>query len=244
MKTRRWFPLVVALGSTALGTLVGCVTTKQTDTARTGIEQLLLSTATDQALDKVDLSPIARAKVFVDTQYLDCVDKNYVIVSLHQRLLRQDCKLVDKREDADVIVEVGAGSLGTDRTEWFVGVPEIPLAMPSPISIPKLSVFTRTKSIGTAKLCVVALDVKTHQAVINSGYSLAQRPAGLERARRRGRPDRFGPARDRGRHRRKRIAQATVQHREKVDADALTIRPARPRSPGPIPRRPVVRSAA
>ncbi len=102
------------------------------------------------------------------------MDKNYVIVSLHQHLLRQDCKLVEKREDADVVVEVGAGSLGTDRTEWFVGVPEIPLAMPSPISIPKLSVFTRTKSIGTAKLCVVALDVKTHQAVINSGYSLAR----------------------------------------------------------------------
>jgi hypothetical protein len=170
MKSRCW---IFAIAGT-LSVLAGCVTTKQTDTARTGVEQLLLSTATDQALDKIDLTPIARAKVFVDTQYLDCVDKNYVIVSLHQRLLRQECKLVEKREDAEVVVEVGAGSLGTDRTEWFVGVPEIPLAMPSPISIPKLSVFTRTKAIGTAKLCVVALDVQTHQAVINSGYSLAR----------------------------------------------------------------------
>ncbi|MES1213775.1 MAG: DUF6655 family protein [Singulisphaera sp.] len=169
MLSRHWTFVVVALG-----TLTGCVTTKQTDTARTGIEQMLLSTATDQALDKVDLSPIAHAKVFVDTQYLDCVDKNYVIVSLHQRLLKQDCKLVEKKDDADVVVEVGAGSLGTDRTEWFVGIPEIPLAMPSPISIPKLSVFTRTRAIGTAKLCVVALDVKTHQAVINSGFALAR----------------------------------------------------------------------
>ncbi len=170
MKSRRWYFIVAV----ALSMLTGCVTTKQTDTARTGVEQLLLSTATDQALDKVDLAPIAHAKVFVDTQYLDCVDKNYVIVSLHQRLLRQDCKLVEKREDAEVVVEVGAGSLGTDRTEWFVGIPEIPLAMPSPISIPKLSVFTRTRAMGTAKICVVALDVKTHQAVINSGYSLAR----------------------------------------------------------------------
>jgi hypothetical protein len=170
MQTRRWIFVVVV----ALAAVTGCVTTKQTDTARTGVEQLLLSTATDQALDKVDLSPIAHAKVFVDTQYLDCVDKNYVIVSLHQRLLNQDCKLVDKREDAEVVVEVGAGSMGTDHTEWFVGVPEIPLAMPSPISIPKLSVFTRSRAMGTAKLCVVAMDVKTHQAVINSGYSLAR----------------------------------------------------------------------
>lgn len=170
MQTRRWIFVVVA----ALAPLAGCVTTKQTDTARTGVEQLLLSTATDQALDKVDLTPIAHAKVFVDTQYLDCVDKNYVIVSLHQRLLNQDCKLVEKRDDAEVVVEVGAGSLGTDHTEWFVGVPEIPLAMPSPVSIPKLSIFTRTRAMGTAKICVVAMDVKTHTAVINSGYSLAR----------------------------------------------------------------------
>jgi len=169
MSSRLW--VLVALTCCSLS---GCLTAKTSDTSRTGVEQLLLSTATDQALDKVDLAPIAHAKVFVDTQYLDCVDKNYVIVSLHQRLLHQDCALVEKKEDADVVLEVGSGGLGTDRTEWFVGIPEIPLAMPSPISIPKLSVFTRTRAIGTAKLSIVAVDVKSKQAVINSGYSLAR----------------------------------------------------------------------
>ena len=155
-------------------TLSGCLTAKTSDTARTGVEQLLLSTATDQALDKVDFSPVAHAKVFVDTQYLDCVDKNYVIVSLHQRLLHHNCTLVEKKDDADVVLEVGSGGMGTDRTEWFVGVPEIPLAMPSPVSVPKLSIFTRTRAIGTAKLSIVAVDVKSKQAVINAGYSLAR----------------------------------------------------------------------
>ncbi len=126
MNSRHWLPFAVA----ALCLSVGCMTTKESDTSRTGVEQLLLSSATDRALDKVDLAPIARAKVFVDTQYLECVDKNYVIVSLHQRLLRQGCSLVEKRDDADVVVEVASGGLGTDRTEWFVGVPEIPLPPP------------------------------------------------------------------------------------------------------------------
>lgn len=169
MMPRGWL-----LAACTLAAAAGCMTTKETDTSRTGVEQLLLSSATDHALDKVDLAPIARAKVFVDTQYLDCVDKNYVIVALHQRLLRQGCSLVEKREDAEVVVEIGSGGLGTDRTEWFVGVPEIPLPLPSPIGIPKLAIFTRTRAIGTAKLSVVALDVKSHQAVINSGYSLAR----------------------------------------------------------------------
>lgn len=162
------------LSALSLVILAGCMTTKESDTSRTGVEQLLLSSATDKALDKVDFTPIARAKVFVDTQYLDCTDKNYVIVSLHQHLLRQQCLLVDKKDDADVVVEIGSGGVGTDRTDWFVGIPEIPLAPPSPIMLPKMTLFNRTRAIGTAKLSVVALDVKTHQAVINAGYSLAR----------------------------------------------------------------------
>jgi hypothetical protein len=166
---RRW---LAVLGLLSL--LSGCMTTKESDTSRTGVEQLLISSATDRALDKIDLAPIARAKVFVDTQYLDCVDKNYVIVALHERLLRQGCSLVDKRDDAEVVVEVGSGGLGTDRTEWFVGIPEIPLPPPSPIAIPKLAIFSRTRAMGTAKLSVIAYDVKSQHAVMNSGYSIAR----------------------------------------------------------------------
>ncbi len=167
-------PRRLLFSALSLVILSGCMTTKESDTSRTGVEQLLLSSATDKALDKVDFAPIARAKVFVDTQYLDCTDKNYVIVSLHQHLLRQQCLLVDKKDDADVVVEIGSGGVGTDRTDWFVGIPEIPLAPPSPIMLPKMTLFNRTRSIGTAKLSVVALDVKTHQCVINAGYSLAR----------------------------------------------------------------------
>jgi hypothetical protein len=154
--------------------LGGCATLKESDTARTGLEQLLISSAADGALNKVDFAPIARAKVFLETKYLDCVDKNYIVVAMHQRLLAHQCTLVDKPEDANVVVEVASGGVGTDRHELFVGIPEIPLPPPSPIAIPKLALFTRTKAMGTAKLSVVAYDAATKQAVINSGYSLAR----------------------------------------------------------------------
>jgi hypothetical protein len=154
--------------------LSGCTTLKESDTARTGLEQLLISSAADRSLDKVDFKPIAHAKVFLETKYLDCVDKNYIIVAMHQRLLMHNCTLVDKPEDANVVVEVASGGVGTDRHELFVGIPEIPLPPPSPIAIPKLAIFTRTKAMGTAKLTVVAYDTTTKLAVINSGYSLAR----------------------------------------------------------------------
>ena len=165
--------LPACLGCLLLAT-AGCATTKSSDTARTGIEQLLISSATDQALDKVNFEAIRNAKVFVETKYLDCVDKNYIIISLHQRLLRNGSTLVDKPEEAQVILEVGSGAVGTDRQEFFVGMPQIPLPPPSPISVPKMELFTRTRAIGTAKLTILAYDAKTRVAVVDSGRVLAR----------------------------------------------------------------------
>ena len=122
-------PLVWALlGPIVL--LAGCATIKESDTARTGIEQLLISSAVDRALDKIDFKPVHRAKVYVDAKHLDCVDKEYVLVALHHRLLAQNCTLADKPEDAEVQMEISSGGVGTDRQDLFIGIPEIPLGAP------------------------------------------------------------------------------------------------------------------
>jgi hypothetical protein len=158
----------------AFSSLLGCASIKQSDTSRTGIEQLLISSADDRALDKCDLHPIAGAKVFVDTQYLDCVDKNYILVALHQRLLANHCTLVTKAEDSDVTLEVGSGGVGTDHNDLFFGFPGIALPSPATVAIPKIAIVERDKSMGTAKIVLVAFDTKTRQPVINSGYALAR----------------------------------------------------------------------
>jgi hypothetical protein len=154
--------------------LFGCATIKQSDTSRTGIEQLLISSADDRALDKFDLRPIAGAKVFVDTQYLDCVDKNYLLVALHERLLANRCTLVAKQDDSDVVIEIGSGGVGTDRNDLFLGFPGMALPPPAMVALPRIALFERDKSMGTAKVALVAYDTKTRQPVINNGYSLAR----------------------------------------------------------------------
>ncbi|MBS0211456.1 MAG: hypothetical protein JSS27_21145 [Planctomycetes bacterium] len=163
------------LATLACGAL-GCATSKQSDTSRTGLEQLLISSAVDHSLNKVDLTPIRGAKVYVETKYLDCVDKNYVIVSLHQRVMCIGATLVDKPEDSDVVLEVASGSVGTDRQEMFVGTPEVPMPQLS-MMIPRVSFFHRDKAMGTAKLSVVAYDTKSHLPVINGPSALARSDA-------------------------------------------------------------------
>jgi hypothetical protein len=152
----------------------GCATINESDTARTGVEQLLISSAIDRALDQVDLSPLRGAKVFVDQKYLDCVDKNYVFISLNHRLLGGGATLVEKAEDSQVTLQIGSGGVGTDRQDLFVGISQIPLPPPSPISIPQFSLFNRTRANGTAKLCVIAFDTKSRSPIVNSGVMLAR----------------------------------------------------------------------
>ncbi len=169
--TRRLVPTGLVAGVLLLA---GCASTKESDTARTGIEQLLISSAVDQALDKVDLTPIRGATVHLEEKYLDCVDKNYVLVAMQERLFANGCVLAAKPEDADVIMHVTSGSVGTDRQEKYVGISEIPLPPPSPISIPQVSLLSRTRANGTAKLRIVAFDAKSRQPVLRGDAVLAR----------------------------------------------------------------------
>lgn len=150
----------------------GCASIKESDTARTGLEQLLISSAVDRSLARVDFKPIAGAKVFLKPDLLDCVDKNYILLTIKAKLLRNDNTLVDKPEDADVILEVASGGVGTDRTDLFVGTPEMNLGLMG--GLPKTTVYERKKAMGTAKLVIVATDTKSKQPVINNGFSLAR----------------------------------------------------------------------
>jgi hypothetical protein len=165
--------VALSLAAALVAGLAGCATIKRTDTARTGLEQLLISSAIDRALSGIDWAPIRGAAVFVETKFLDCVDKNYVIVAVHQRLLANGCTLVDKAEDSAVTIELGSGAVGTDHLQSYLGIPEISLPS-SQIALPKLAIFTRDKSNGTAKLAVLAYDTKTKLPVINAGTTLAR----------------------------------------------------------------------
>lgn len=152
----------------------GCATMKTTNTARTAKEQLLVSNSIDQALNKVDFSAFSGAKVFIDEKYLDCVDKNYVIGSVRHRALRSGARVVEKSEEAEVIMEVRSGGVGTNTSDMFVGIPEISLPIPLPVSVPEIRLMSKQEQSGIAKIGIMAYDAKTRQMLGDGGITLAQ----------------------------------------------------------------------
>ena len=171
MKSYQAYSGILLLVATVL--FSGCTTTRTTDTARTGMEQLLISNAVDQTLSKVALPEVAGRKVFVDDKYLESVDKGYILGSLRQRLLTNGAHVVDAKEGSDITMEVFSGGVGTDNVESYLGVPG--LTVPGmPVEIPEVRLYEKNSQFGTAKLGVVAYATDTGDMLMGGGQSLAR----------------------------------------------------------------------
>lgn len=154
-----------------LGLGGGCTSTKTSNTARSGTEQLLISNAVDQSLSKVDFRPMAGKRVLVEEKYLDSVDKGYVASTVRHHVLQAGGALATKPEEADVILEIRSGGIGTDISDSFLGVPGI--SLPGMLTLPDVKLVTRTRQSAFAKLGLVAMDAKTHQVLGDGGTSLS-----------------------------------------------------------------------
>jgi len=156
--------LVVATG--------GCTSTKQSNTARTATEQLLISNAIDQSLNKIDFTPLAGTAVFVEEKYIDCVDKGYVIGSVRHKLLQAGATLATKPEEAEAVMEVRSGGVGTDVTSAYVGVPGF--TTPGMIGIPDIKLATRDSQKAVAKIGIVVYSVTSKRELGEGGVSMAR----------------------------------------------------------------------
>ena len=164
-------PAIRCLCASLILLLIGCTSTKTSNTARTGTEQLLISNAVDQALGKVDFSPMAGKKVLVEEKYLETVDKGYIVSSIRHNVLHAGGHLTAKPEEADIILELRSGGVGTDISDAFLGIPGI--SLPGMVSLPDLKLVTRSRQSAFAKLGVVAIDAKSQQELPVGGVSLA-----------------------------------------------------------------------
>jgi len=150
----------------------GCTNLRSTNTARSSTEQMLVSNAVDQSLDKIDFRPFAGHSVFLEEKYIDCVDKAYVVGSIRHRLLHVGCRLVDKLDDAQIVLEPRSGSVGTTNSESYIGIPEITL--PGMLTLPEVRMASRSQQVGVAKIGIAAYDAKTRMTLGEGGMSLAK----------------------------------------------------------------------
>lgn len=165
-------PLRSIVAAILFGLLAGCTTAQTSNTARTATEQMLLSNAVDQSLDKIDFRPLQGQNVFMEEKYIDCVDKQYIIASIRHRILRTGGHLVEKADGADIVLEPRSGGVGTTTSSSFIGVPSF--SLPGMLTIPEVKLFTRSQQAGYAKLGLAAYDPKTRESRGAGGMTVAQ----------------------------------------------------------------------
>ncbi len=164
----------------------GCGTTK----TMTATEQLLMSDAVDSTISKLDFSPLAGQKIYLDTTYVSAAGKapntfinsDYVISSIRQQMTAAGCMLVDVRDTAEIICEARCGALGIDGHSVIYGMPannslataaSVISGTPSLPSIPEISLAKREMNSAAAKVAVFAYDRQTREPIWQSGISQA-----------------------------------------------------------------------
>lgn len=150
----------------------GCASTKTSNTARTATEQLLLSNAIDRSLSNVSFDQLQSRSVFIQDKYLDAVDKSYLLGTLRHKALASGARLARSVDEADVVIEVRSGGIGTDIEDAYLGIPGISVPGMA-VGIPETKIVSRNSQTGTAKIGLIAYDPKTGAAVGLGGQSTA-----------------------------------------------------------------------
>lgn len=143
--------------------LSACSTQRETEPARTATEQLLFSTAAERAADKLALTLVPGAKVFVDPAYVEGTDSKYLMSTLRDRVLRRGGQLVEAKDKAEVVVEPRVGAISVDRDKTLVGIPElkIPVPLAGPVETPEIALFKSESRQGVIKVATTTYDAKS-----------------------------------------------------------------------------------
>lgn len=133
--------------------LCGCASRTFSTTPRTAIEQLLLSTAVDTALEKFELQEVSGKKVHLDFTNLAGYDTEYIKVAFRGRFAQLGATLIEEPESSDYIAEIASGGVGTEYKSFLIGLPSLPIpgsAMP----LPEVSIYRNIEQTGIVKFLV------------------------------------------------------------------------------------------
>ena len=137
----------------------GCGTTKWTDTSRTATEQLLISYAIDHAVEQINFSVLAGKKVYVKSDAIEAAtDYKYLSTAVRQHVATSGGMLCDALDQAEYVVELRTGAVGTDRNDLLYGVPAI--------TIPSVAFSNATTGAGGTTIPEIPFVKKTDQRAV------------------------------------------------------------------------------
>jgi len=157
-RTRRSI-FIMALFIPAL--LAGCGSVRETLPPRSAMEQLLISTAADRAIDSLLTEWMSDRAIFVETSNLECYDKPYVVERIRQTIVENNGRIVEDAKEAEVILEVASGALSVNTRDYLIGLPAMPLPIPfagETLKTPELALLKAVFYRSKAKLAFTAVD--------------------------------------------------------------------------------------
>jgi hypothetical protein len=160
--------------------IAGCATVRVTDPPRTATEAFLMSQAADKAIDQLSWDALRDRKVFVEMRYLTAAtqpsdDFSFLGGDLRAKLLLNGVRLVNEREQAQIILEVRSAGLGIDRLDSLVGIPSFVFNTAGtggnaiPFATPEVALVKNLRQRGFASVAFVAYWNDTGELISQSG---------------------------------------------------------------------------
>lgn len=140
---------------------VGCGSLRKTLPDRSAMEQLLISSAADEAVEKMAAPEMIDKTIYLDTTNLDAVDKEYVVERFRMLILESGGRLTKDRGKAELEIEIASGALSMDTRDWLLGLPQLPIPLPmvqETLRLPEVALFKTDTFKGRAKLVMLGID--------------------------------------------------------------------------------------
>ncbi len=177
-KAEYLFACVGILGLIAV--LAGCGAVKETFPARSALEQLLISTAADRAVEGLPTEWINGKTIHLDVTNLDSYDKPYLVQRIRQMVFQSGGRIADDPKDADAVLEVASGALSINKRHYLFGLPSLPLPIPfggDTLKTPELPILKAIFYRGKAKLLVSSVDPETKGQLVEIPISFGNSSA-------------------------------------------------------------------
>jgi len=161
--------MALILAVLALG---ACTTTRETSPQRSATEQLLISTAVDRAVERMDLKIPQGTKVFLDAEQLEGSDGKYAAGAMKDRLLRGGTNLVADRGNADAVVEIRAGAMSVDDKQTLFGIGSFDVPVPlagQAAKIPEIALYKQKERVGVAKIAAIGYSTADGKLIESTG---------------------------------------------------------------------------
>ena len=161
---------ILALMMAALA-LANCTTVRESNPDHTATEQLLVSTAVDRAVERMNLNIPEGTNVFLAGDQLDGSDGKYATAAIRDHLLRRGAHLVADRGKAAAVVEIRAGALSVDDRQLLVGTQgfNVPIPFAGQFGFPEIALYKEKERLGVAKIAAVGYSVPEGKLIDSSG---------------------------------------------------------------------------